>query len=65
MLALSLHGAGISLFFLLFFATGANLCWRRLVRALPAEACTLLCEPGARKHAHDLFQFSLFFVESF
>jgi hypothetical protein len=46
-LALNLDGAGISLFFLFFFATGANLCWRRLARALPAKACTLLCEPGA------------------
>ncbi len=31
--ALSLDGAGSSLFFLLYFATGANLCWRRLAPA--------------------------------
>ncbi len=49
-LALSLDGVGVSLFFLIFFATGANLCWRRLARALPAKACTLLCEPGASAH---------------
>jgi hypothetical protein len=46
-LVLSLDGVGISLFFLVFFATGTNLCWRRLARALSAKACTLLCEPGA------------------
>ncbi len=46
-LALSLDGADGSFFFLLFFATGANLCWRRLARTLPAKACILLCEPGA------------------
>jgi hypothetical protein len=31
--------------------------------ALPAKACTSLCEPGAR--ARNLFRFSCFFVESF
>ncbi len=57
---LNLDGAGVSLFFLVFFATGANLCWCRLARMLPTKACTLLCEPGASvRTIHSDFPVSL------
>jgi hypothetical protein len=46
-------------YFLTLVPTYAGTGWP----ALPAEACTSLCEPGA--HACDLFRFSCFFVESF
>ncbi len=60
MLALSLDGAGVFLFFLVFFATGANLCWRRLARPLPAKAIPF-CAPEFPEIAKKLASSAYFF----